>query len=212
VNFKKLSEFTFDPSRDVVLFFRRRNPWLWSLLVGGILVAVLSFTLRVTDPNWIPDGIRGRGMWIVALLALMPVAMRGLLLTLLIGVTAEMMFRGTWRIFDRNPDFVIGSHGIADLNPWCPEVIAWKELHRVTRTISRGWLFKQAKPLSLNFVARRSPPNWLSSDLWRVLPEFITERQISIYPDSLGLAEDQVLSIAERFTGKLIVQDIRLDP
>lgn len=177
------------------------------LLAGGLLVVFAFFAAAASDPNWNPGRAPSKGAWVLALLLLLPAAVRAGLLVLFLGIFAEGYFRQTSRIFDRKPDFVIGPSGIADLNPWSPQAILWDDIVGITRALSGRSLFFPQTAVSLHFRAPDKRPRWIPTWLWKSLPAWITERHIVLFPEMLGMTEEEIFKIVERFGGRFPVED-----
>jgi hypothetical protein len=202
VRFTDFSAFTFDPEQDVLLHLRPERSWLWLLLAGGFLAALVFIAQAMADPNWNP-GRSSKGAWVLLLLLLLPAALRVALMIFLIGFLAEGLFRQANRIFDSRPDFVIGPAGVADLNPWSPQAILWDDITGITRALSSPSLFSgRQETVSIHFRAPGKKPAWIARWLWTSLPAWITERHIVLFPNLLGMKEEEIFQIVERFGGR----------
>jgi hypothetical protein len=204
----KLSVFDFDPRANEFLYLERGRPLTSAIVTVGVVALLLLTAALVVDPDWHPRSLRGKGVWVIALLLLLPIAVRVVVLGVVTGITAEAAFRGIWQAFDGKPDFVIGRSGIADLNPWRPRVILWHELHEVRRLTTSNW-FGPGKPMLLEFAARRRRPRWLPATLWDMLPACLTERRIDLSPEWFGLDFRGFEWLIERYAGRIAIRDCR---
>src|SRR5207249_2250887 len=133
--------------------------------------------------------LRGRGAWLIALMLLLPLAVRALLCALVLGLVMEGIYRRTLLTYDKLPDLAIRPSGIAQLNPWRPRVLNWQEIRHIRRYVTKSLLDRHPKLMSLAFTASRPPPEWLPTRLWELFPGYWTDRGIAIVPDSFGLTE-----------------------
>jgi hypothetical protein len=207
-----LSTFNFDARENVALFFHRPHPVYWVAVNTLVLALMLWLAAWAIDPNWHPSGLRGKSGWVIGLLVLLPVTIRGIVLAIGIGCAAESIYRQTWRTYDRRPGFVLGPTGIADLNPWHPQAFAWREVHQVSRHIIINRFRRQRETLlTLVFRAPGKPRFGIPPCWWNRLPALVTDRRISIVPSQLGLTEAEVLAVVERFAGKIPVTNYVVD-
>jgi hypothetical protein len=207
VRFTDFSAFKLHPGQDVILHYKRKHPWLQALIVGGLLVFFVSAAVWMSNPDWNPGPVRGKGAGVIALLLLLPAIVRGILLVLLIGFLAEGSYRNACRMYDGEPDFLIGPSGIADLNPWRPQAILWDDVVGITRAWSSLSLFTQQKVLSIHVRAPGRKPTWIPPWFWKFMPARLTEREVVLFPDQLGMTEEEVFRIVERFGGRFPVDD-----
>jgi ABC-type sugar transport system permease subunit len=204
----KLSEFDFDPRANVFLYLERGRPLTSAIVTVGLVALLLLVAALVVDPDWQPRSLRGKGAWIIALLLLLPIAVRVVVLGVVTGITAEAAFRGIWQAFDGKPDYLIGTSGIADLSPWRPCFILWRDLHELRRLTTSQWSGPE-KPILLQFAARRQPPSWVPLWFWSVLPAWLTERSVTLAPEWVGLDFRGFEWLIERYAGRIAIRDCR---
>ena len=109
------AQFDLDPARNELLFYENGRRRVGVLALVGLLAFMLWTSTILVDPSWHPTYLRGKGAWIIALLLLLPIAVRAAVCALATGWMAELGYRKIVRSFDGKPDFVIGASGVADL-------------------------------------------------------------------------------------------------
>jgi len=194
------TSFDLDPTKNDFLFFEHRRSYISIFLIIGLLALMIWVSSIVLDPHWNPRNLHGRGAWIVALLVLMPIAVRAAILAITTGWIAELCYRTAVRSFDNKPDFVIGVSGVADLNPWAPRVILWHELNDIRRITRSPSLFSNGGTDCFLFVAAK--PAAPSTKWWNVMPSSVNERRIAIRPSAVGMDDDGVLRLIRRYSGR----------
>lgn len=200
---KELDSFNFEARENVVLFYRRRDPLFWGLLLLAVLAILVAGTLILFDP---PSNLRprGRGAGVAAVLLLVPPAPRAVLLAVLLGWSTECVVRKTLRIYDRRPDLLIGPSGVADLDPWTPRALRWEEIVEV-RLETRRTLLRRRVRSGLAFVGPPKAPWFLPRRAVDWLPSGWTENAIRFVPRELQVRDDELIAIARRFAGGRLV-------
>jgi hypothetical protein len=203
----ELANFDLDPQKNDFLFFERGRPRTTILVLVGLLGLLLWMSALITDPNWHPHYLRGKGAWVIALMLLMPIAVRAVVLAVTTGWIAEAGYRFAVRCFDGKPDFAIGASGVADLNPWAPRAILWRDLTDVRRVSTPPSLFTRGRSVCLQFVANRQRPSWFPPGLWDAMPACVTEVRIAITPRSVGMDDEDVRRLIERYSGRIAISE-----
>lgn len=203
----QLAQFDLDPHKNEFLFLEHGRPRIRLVLLAGAVIFLLWIASALVAPNQTWNSLHGRGAGIAALFLLVPLAVRVSILALTLGWMFEALYRGTVRSFDNKPDFMIGASGIADLNPWSPQIIFWDDLAEVRRVMTRPTLLRNSQSIALLFVAARPQPRWLMAAIWEALPSFITERRIQITPDTVGMNDDVFGKLIERYAGRVAIRD-----
>ncbi len=196
------ANFDFDQQKNEFLFFEHGRLRTNIIVVLALLGFLLWISTWLIDPAWDPQLAHGKGAWIVALLLIMPVAVRVVVLGVSAGWIAEAAYRVALRSFDGKPDFVIGISGIADLNPSGPKAILWDDLIEIRWIMRRDTLSARSRPICLQFAAHRARPSWLWPAVWHAMPAFITERRIEITPHMVGMDDNGIRRLIERYRGR----------
>src|SRR5436305_549597 len=92
--------FDLDPAKNDLLYLERGRPHTRILVIVGLLAFMIWLSAQILDPNWNPRYVHGKGAWIVALFALMPLAVRAAILAVTTGWIAEAGYRVVIRSFD----------------------------------------------------------------------------------------------------------------
>jgi hypothetical protein len=204
----RFSKFDFDDPDNVYLYIEKRGPLYWILLIGGVFGGVLWFMDWAMDPNWNPPYIRGKGAWPIALTAIMPVAVRGIVFACLLALIAECFYRAYYRMYDGHTAFIIGPTGVARLDPWNPCSLGWDEVREIRREMHTDSWGNMRWPLELSFVtAPVAPPAFVPLWLWQSLPARLTDRRIEVTLAALGRDEGQLIWLIRRFAGPVTIVD-----
>lgn len=183
MGWSELSKIDLKSRENVVLCWKRWHPVVYTLVIGALLAASVFGVLLLIDPSYRSGEYHGRGAWLIALFALLPFAVRIVLVSVLIGLLMEGLFRYTHLIYGELPAYVIGPDGIAILLPWNPRALTWREIRECKRMSSQD-VFGNETGVWLSF---RAP-----------------DRMINITPYMVGMTEEEVVKIIERFAGRIV--------
>jgi len=100
-----------------------------AVTVFGCLFLILA--VGVTDPDYHPRHLRGKGAIVILLLLLMPLALRTAFL-LFVGalMAVGILLRGV-RITDQRTDYIVGRQGVTNVGLLYSRHVRWNEIERV---------------------------------------------------------------------------------
>jgi len=133
LDFAPRSEPQVETGRDVHLTMRVSADRAGTIVLGFTILGIfyLIFVMAVTDPDYHPRHLRGRGAIYLVLLLLMPLALRAAFLWSIGALMALGILTRVARIQDRRTDYIVGRRGVTDVGLLYSRHVKWDDIERV---------------------------------------------------------------------------------